>query len=347
MRIFLQNITGYFVLAVGIGFVMLMLAMAVGMPDTLSWYQKHAGEMMLSEYQLMLTSDHDEDGDPIETDVGSAEKFSIAELTAESGSSVQSVNTYGVEEDSTYAKVPSGLVKGEVCVSSAYSGKFGTETGDTIELSEKYGYKSYRFKVAGILEYDGGVAVFMDIDNFNRIFDRDEGSYNGFFSAEEIKDIDDDYIAAVISSEDIIKMTAQLDHSMGAYMLYFQYLCLMLSAVLIFLLTKVILERSEKSISMVKILGYSNREIASLYIVTTTAVVILSETVTAFAAKKAMVFIWNGMMSRMEGYFPFVITKAGMLRMLALVFAGYLIVMLIDFRRIKRISMDEALKNIE
>ncbi|MBR0399439.1 MAG: ABC transporter permease [Mogibacterium sp.] len=347
LRIFLQNLSGYLVLAVGIGFVMLMLAMAVGMPDTLKWYQDHAAEMMLSEYETILTSDHDDDGKAIETDAEGAEKFSMEELVAVSGESEQSVNTYGIEPGSRYAKIPDDMRRGEVYVSSAYSGKFGTEAGDRIELSEKYGYNSYEFTVAGILEYDGGVAVFMDNDAFNSVFEREAESFDGFFSDTEITDIDDDYVAAVITSEDILKMAAQLDHSMGAYMLYFQYLCILLSAVLIFLLTKVILERSENSISMVKILGYSNGEIASLYIVTTTVVVILAEIVTAFASREAMSQIWNGMMNRMEGYFPFVLTQAGMLRMIALVFAGYLIVMLIDFRRIRRIPMDEALKHAE
>ena len=61
-------------------------------------------------------------------------------------------------------------------------------------------------------------------------------------------------------------MADQLDHSMGSYMTYFQYLCVLLSAVLIYLLTKLIIEKNENAISMVKILGYENREIARLYL---------------------------------------------------------------------------------
>jgi len=198
-----------------------------------------------------------------------------------------------------------------------------------------------------LLNIIGGIAVFMDNDTFNRVFERDEGSDDGFFSDSEITDIDEDFIAAEVTSEDILKMAAQLDHSMGAYMRYFQYLCIILSAVLIFLLTKVIVERNEKSISMVKILGYTNREVASLYLVTTTLVVIVSEVITAFISRAAMAEIWKNILKRMDGYFPFVLSGQGLLRMMALVFLGYMIVMIIDFRRIRRIPMDEALKNME
>ena len=41
-----------------------------------------------------------------------------------------------------------------------------------------------------------------------------------------------------LQSSDITKMADQLDHSMGSYMTYFQVLCILLAAVMIYLLTK-------------------------------------------------------------------------------------------------------------
>jgi len=347
IRIFLQNLPGYFMLFAGIFFVMVMLAMAVGMPTTLSWYQEHAGEMMLSKYQTVLTSDHDEDGVELVTSAAGAEKFSMEELVYVSGGHEESINAYGVTDGSRYAAVPEGLAQGEICISTAMSGKFDIEEGDIVKIKQKYGFDSYEFTVRDIIRYDGAVAVFMDNDNFNETFDREEGSFDGYFSDEEVKDIDEDYVAAVITEEDITKMAAQLDHSMGAYMLYFQYLCILLSAVLIYLLTKVIVERNEKSISMVKILGYTDREVAGLYLVTTTIAVIVSELIAVFASKSVMTELWKAVLARMGGYYPFMLTPQGMLRMGLIVFAGYMIVLLIDFRRIRRIPMDEALKDME
>ncbi len=47
-----------------------------------------------------------------------------------------------------------------------------------------------------------------------------------------LDDIDSDSIATVITQRDITKMYDQLDYSMGAYMQYFQVLCILLSAVM-------------------------------------------------------------------------------------------------------------------
>lgn len=48
-----------------------------------------------------------------------------------------------------------------------------------------------------------------------------------------------------------------------------------------------------------------------------------------------------------SGWFAFVIEPAGYLKMFTFVLIGYLVVMFFDFRRIKKIPMDEALKNVE
>ena len=46
--------------------------------------------------------------------------------------------------------------------------------------------------------------------------------------------------------------------------------------VIVYLLSKIIIEKNGQAISMTKILGYSNREISRLYIFSTTFMVLLS-----------------------------------------------------------------------
>lgn len=157
----------------------------------------------------------------------------------------------------------------------------------------------------------------------------------------------EDGIATVITKKDITKMCDQLDHSMGAYMQYFQILCVLLSAVLIYLLTKLIIEKNETAISMTKILGYENREIASLYLLSTTMVVVVADAVSVILGSIVMIQAWKVMMSEYSGWFAFVIEPVGYVKMFSFVLLGYLIVMVLDFRRIRKIPMEEALKNVE
>lgn len=346
LRVLFQNLPGYGILFLGILFVMLLLAMAIGMPDTLAYYKSRASELMLSDYQTILTTWKDEGGEMLQTTAKGAEPIGVKRLLLKTKDNEESLTVYGMTEGSRYVPLPE-MAAGEALVSSAYADKYGTEAGDTIELDAQYENASYAFKVIGIREYDGGVAAFLPMDAFRETFDLEEGAFSGFLSEEEITDLPSGYIASVITPEDVTKMADQMDHSMGSYMLYFQYLCAVLAAVLMYLLTKLIIEANENAISMTKILGYQTREIASVYLVATTWAVILEEILGALIGVLLMRYIWRAMMLRMEGWFDFVMEPVGFVKMLAFVFAAYLLVTALDFRRIRRVPMDLALKNAE
>ncbi|WP_037297141.1 ABC transporter permease [Ruminococcus flavefaciens] len=351
MRVFLQNIPNYIMMFVGICFIMLMLSMAVGMPATLKYYQDSMTDMMIAKEQMVLISSEDDDGNTIKTSVEGAEPFSMTALERREDNSEEEVSVYGTEQGSRYIGLSddyfSGAADDEVYISTSYAEKFGVEKGDTIVLSEKYENVDYTWKVYDVYDYPAGIAVFMPNDRFNEIFDREEGSFSGYLSDNHIDDIDEKYIAKTITADDILKAARQLDHSMGSYMLYFQYVCVIVAAIILYLLTKIIIEKNERSISMVKILGYENGEISSLYLVTTAIVVFVTEFLAIFIGYQAMKVVWKIMLSKLGGYFAFVMPFSGFVKEFLLVFAAYLIITVFDFIRIKKIPKVLALKNVE
>ena len=349
LRVLLQNLPGYLILFVGICFVMLMMAMAVGMPDSLAYYKDRAPGMIIAPYETILKSSRNEWGQGLATDEKSAEKFIVSSMTYDTGQREEDIEAYGIDPDSSYidTKELRKLGKNEVLISHSFAGKFKKESGDTIRLHAKYEDKTYTFKVKGIDPYEAASAVFMPIDESRDLFDMEEDDFSGWFSEKRIKDIDQKYILNEITAKDITKMVDQLDHSLGSYMVYFQYMCIALSVILMYLLTKLIIERNENAISMTKILGYSNREISSVYITATTIAVLISECVAVFIGYRVMSMLWKIILKRLNGWFDFIITKQGIAKMLIFVLIGYLIVMIFDFRRIRRIPMDQALKNVE
>ena len=348
LRILLQNIPNYMVLFVGIYFVVFLMTFAFGLPTTLDNYQKHATDDMFAKYQYVLKTNEDDDGNKITTSVIDAEKFSMATLYTTDGIRVnEPIGIYGLEADNEYIPLNNKVSGNDVLISSSYADKFGLKEGDAVTLKERYNDNEYTFKIVGIYDYISGLGIFMSLDGFNETFGNPEGSFNGFLSNEEIKDIDPDYIAMTITEDDIMKVSNQLNHSMGNYMNYFKVICLVFAFILIYLLTKVIIEKNENAISMVKILGYYNGEIAGLYLLTTTWVVILSSIASAFLAAKSLVLVWNIILYRMDGWLPAYVPLSSYVMIVLMVIAAYLLVMIIDYRRIKRVPMDQALKNAE
>ena len=349
LRIMFQNVTNYLILFVGIWFIGIMLAMAVGMPETLDYYKSNVSDMMFTNYQYVLKSYENEDGDIITTDNKDAEKFNMTSLQNKSNTLDEEISVYGIEDDSRYVKISnlSALKGNEAYISASYADKYSLSVGETVVLDEKYENKQYEFEVAGIYDHSQALAVFLSNEQYCEIFDMDSDAFTGYLSDSEITDIDEDEIATVITEHDITKMCDQLDHSMGSYMTYFQYLCILLSAVLIYLLTKLIIEKNENAISMTKILGYENREIASLYLLSTTIVLVVIDVASVILGVVIMKAVWRIMLFSYSGWYAFRISTMGYVKMFLFILIGYLLVMVLDFRRIKRIPMDQALKNVE
>lgn len=349
MRIILQNIPSYVVLFVGIFFISVTMAMAVGMTATLKYYQADVDSMMFADYQYVLTSCEDEDGNPVTTKSAQAEPFCMTSLLRKSSSLDEEVSVYGISDGSSYVEIDglSALTEGEVYLSESFADKYSVSVGDTVTLDEKYENKQYQFTVAGTYGKSQGIAVFMPISKYREIFELDEEEFTGYLSNEELDDIDEDLIATVITVEDITKMANQLDHSMGSYMEYFQVLCILLSAVMIYLLTKIIIEKNENAISMTKILGYENGEIARLYLLSTTIVLLVEDAFSVILGSIVMGAAWRVILFSYSGWFAFYMGPKEYGKMYLFILLGYLIVMVFDFRRIKRIPMDEALKNVE
>ena len=349
LRIMFQNKANYLILFVGILFIMEMLAMAVGMPDTLDYYKSNTDGMMFAKYQYVLKSYVDEEGNIVSTGNKDAEKFDMTSLLKKSDALDEEVSIYGIADNSSYVKINDfdSLKKNEVYISDSFSQKYGLNEGDEVKLDAQYEKKTYTFKVKGIYDKAQSIAVFMPIDKFADIFDLKDDQFSGFLSDTKIKDIDENNIATTITIHDITKMADQLDHSMGSYMSYFQVLCILLAAVMIYLLTKLIIEKNETAISMTKILGYENKEIASLYLVSTSIVVVLADLISVVIGTLVMKVAWKMMLFSYSGWFAFKVKSLGYVKMFAFVLIGYLIVMVFDFRRIKKIPMDQALKNVE
>ena len=348
LRVFLQNIGSYIVLFCGISFVMLLLAFSVGLPETLDNYKADMLDNRIANYQYILKDSKDEDGNLIETAEKGAEKFSMASLETVDGVRIgEPVSVYGYTEGSRYIDIDESVKDNEIFISQAFAEKFLRKAGETVTLKEKYEDTTYEFVIKGIYNYPAGIAIFMPNDNFNEVFDLEEGSFTGILSDNKLDDIDEEYIYMVITREDVMSLSTQIEHSMGDYMDYVSIACLIIGIFVIYLLTKIIIEKNAASISMVKVLGYENKEINSIYIRLTTIMVIIFSFVTAFLGVYGMALAFRVIMYTMTGWFDVYVSFVGILKMVGIMLVSYLVVSIFDMQRIKKVPLTDALKNVE
>lgn len=339
IRIILQNIPNYITIIIGIFMANVILLLGMALPELLEKNEADIIGNMICDYQYVLKT-------PVETDTENAEKYSVESLkTIEGKLKSETVTVFGIAEDSKYVKID--LDKNGIYISNTFADKFNINEGETITLKESYGEKEYSFKVEGIHYYPSGIAVFMNNEYFNETFEKESGYYNGYFSDEKISDIDDVFFATKITEDDMTKTSRQMEVSMGGMMDAFAVFGVIMFMLIIYLLSKIIIEKNAQSISMAKILGYSNKEIGGLYITSTSIVVIASLILTIPIANGLMKYVCIVMLSEFPGWIPYYVPFSVYVKMAVAGVVAYAVVAYMQFRKVKKIPMDSVLKNVE
>lgn len=340
IRIIFQNISNYITLFAGILFANLLLLFGLALPDVLDNYQDDITTNMICDYQYVLKA-------PVETEEKDAEKFALTSLQSTfDGYESESISVYGIENNSSYINVD--ITDNKVYISDGFADKYSVKIGDTITLQDKYSKEKYGFNISGVYDYPGALSIFININHFNEIFELDKDNFTGYFSDNEITDIDEAFVATIVDKEALTKVSRQLDVSMGNMMYLVDGFAVIIFVILIYLLSKIVIEKNASSISMTKILGYTNAEISRLYIASTSIVVILCLIITIPLDYWILKYMFKYiMMATMSGWIPLEVTQIVFVKMMIIGFAAYLAVSILEYKKIGKVPLAEALKNAE
>lgn len=341
LRIIIQNMPNYITLFIGILFANVLLLFGIMLGPMLTHYQNEITDKLIAKHQYVLKA-------LVDVDDNAAEKYCVKTLaTIEGRLKSEDVLVYGVKDNSIYADINTASLKdNEVYITNGYADKFRIKKGDKITLKEKYDDNEYEFTVKDMYDYPSSFAIFMSDAEFKNVFDKSEDYYSGYFS-DNILDINEKYVATQITLDDLTKVSRQLDRSMGETFNLVKIFAVVLFAVLMFLLTKLIVEKNTTSISMVKILGYSNREISRLYVTSTTIVVVLSVALSIGLSVVIMNYLFRVFMEEMSGWISCYYAPHIFPVMFILNITVYAVISFFMMAKIKKIPMDEALKTVE
>lgn len=377
LSVILNNLSGYVTLFVGVLFAIILLMFGMDMHPVLDHYQDIVVNNMTAKYQYILNTpesvdttaieqafqtipqefrdsflsliddQYDEMYDNYKTKTKGAEAFSLYSLKTLPESTIEEdISLYGLQNNSQYIHIKS-LPKKGVYISKDVADKYNLKKGDRISLKESYKDLRYTFEIKGIYDTPGSMALYMSKSYFNEVFNCQEGYFNGYFSNKKITDLKDDYIASTITQDDLTKVSRQLNVSMGEMFYLVEGFAIVMFIMLIYLLTKMIIENNKVSISMVKILGYTSKEIQKMYVHATTIVILISTLLSFGITTWILSYAFKIVFEEYAGWLPFYVEGSVYIKMFIMTVISYLFVMMIQMRKIKKIPMDEALKNVE
>ena len=175
------------------------------------------------------------------------------------------VTLLGLTKDNPYfdADVKKGMNR--VILSSAAAQKYQLKKGDKIVLTDEEEDRDYTFTVDGVTEYSTGLYVFMNIDSMRELFSESDDYYNVVFSDHALS-IPSGRLYSVLTKSQV-KKSSNIFITMMMPMIYTLItVSVVIFCVVMYLMMKVMIDRSSFGISLIKIFGYRIGEIRKLYL---------------------------------------------------------------------------------
>lgn len=116
-----------------------------------------------------------------------------------------------------------------------------------------------------IVPYSNGLYVFMNGGSMKELFGKDNGYYNTLISNGKLS-IKSSYIISSISKKDMLKTTDILMSNMAGMIFAMLFISIAMFVIVMYLLLKTIIDRSSFNVSLMKVFGYTNKEVGKLYI---------------------------------------------------------------------------------
>lgn len=197
------------------------------------------------------------------------------------------VTLLGIGTDNPYFDAGVKEGKNRVVLSSAAAQKYRLSEGDKIILTDAEEDRDYAFTVDGIAQYAAGLYVFMDIDSMRELFGVEEDYYNVVFSDEAL-DIPSGRLYAVTTRAQVEEAADIFVNLMMPMVTMMTVMSALIFCIVMYLMMKVMIDRSAFGISLIKIFGYRMKEIKKLYLSGNFFIVAVGAAICIPLAKRAM-----------------------------------------------------------
>lgn len=346
MRVLLQNKVSYLILFVGIFISSFLLMFGIGMEPLFDHYVEEVNEALPYDYQYILKAPYEAKGEKIQT-------YSL-KTWYELGQTDITVSFMGISEESEFfgeVDLPDGADKDAneargITISQPLAEKMGWKEGDEVVFKDEYYNKEHKMIVENVYDYKGSLTVFMEMDSLNEFLGYEEGAFNSYLSNEEL-DIPDEYLGKRITREDMTQSITQMLDSFKGIFRILNVASVGIYMILMYILTKTVIEKNALAISFMKVFGYDSKEIGKLYLNATTITVLVSLLVCIPLELVCFKVILVYVSSMIEGYIPFYLPKGVCGAIILIGIVAYFAINALHIRKVKRIPMSEALKNRE
>lgn len=339
LRSFMRAWATYGLMLLGVILSILLMVFSFGMNDSVVSYAEDVREDVDFEFIYVFL------GTPPDAPDG-AEKATLrsANLLGAEGSG-SSLSVIGVDQDTQFFDVDlSGTDETHMLISTALSLRYGYEVGDELTI-DPTDADNRRVVIAGIVDYPQ-MAVLGEHGDVNAMLGLDDDASNAIVT-DTVDNHLDSQARSVISRSDMITSVDTFTQSMRPTILIVFVASISLFIIVMFLLMRMVVDREQYSISLMKALGYDEAEVGRLYLGNYVLLVMLALAAGLPLSVLAMGPTWQYMISSLATAFPFTTSARSLGLIVLIVLVTYGVVRLLSGRHLRRIEVTEILKDRE
>ncbi len=262
------------------------------------------------------------------------------------GDDKSDLNLLGPDKNTAYDKdLPTTMKADEVVISTGLAKRDDLKIGDTIEVKLP-GKKEYRkLKIAAVAHDIHSVQALMPMDALNKLIDKDAKNFNLYWSQKPLKIQDERLLTTIDRAKTGAYLEAFLENFDGA-LLTTRILAMVFYFTLVYTVSKLILEKSQKDICYLKIFGYGDKEVASVYLLGMGIAVALFYPLSLPLFDPLMRYLFALSISKVSVYMEPHFAAKSYVTIYALDLAVFAAAQALGRRKIKGLNMVEELKKV-
>jgi putative ABC transport system permease protein len=229
-------------------------------------------------------------------------------------------------------------------ITSMASLGFDAGAGDEITFVNPITLDEYTVKIDAVLKNDAQSAIYCSRENAAKLIDIPEDCYNIIMSDKEL-DIEEDDLAKTISKASLADQINEVKKGMENILAPINTFAIAICIIVIFMMVSVLLSESSASISMLKVLGYHDREINKMIINVYHILIPIAIVVSLMLGFYGTKTIFRVNVTVFRTYLETLVYPMSVVKVSLLVLASYVLSLLLLRGKVGKVDLVESLKD--
>lgn len=337
----LRNLRRGSIIYISVIFASIMLLLGFAVNDSINYMFNSMVGNFVNNYNYTFNSM--QLGTPQKGEGVSVSKF---EVQTKQGEKI-ALTVFGIKQDAELVRFKdingNRISLSNTIISSGVAKILGVKEGDTIKAKNKSTSKTIDIKIDKFAE-DYNYYIYMPMETFNKLNGYPVKSYMSILSNEKLS-IDNDLLMSVLNSKDQKEGYHQLTKTVKALIGIMGVISFIIGLIVIFIITNISIDENKSGISLMKVLGYSEKNIISIMLNYNIIYVILGFITAIPLIFKLMEGFFEIVGKQMNAVIPVRLNLINIIICFITIILTYEISKYISSRNVLKICMSDSLKS--